>query len=210
MNPTADALALSMGEEKKPRVLDRIQPELRLNPGYIGSRPHDDEPNGAGYFYAAYGIARGTSITKVGPKTTDSEFPVSMNGLGCKTPHRRELRDTLENLNVLKTPGPAKWQKSSPPLRFQLGHPCSSWLSEKMGWFAQTHRPSLCQGVFAKLTKVKREIERFSQLQRVIYLEKSIRLETSSGRMFSERIPNPAVVAAYSNGIGRNSCGWRW
>ena len=75
-----------MDEKTKIQALDRTQPGLPLNPGYVGSRTHDYTRNGTVALYAAYDILTGPVIGKVRPKTNGNEFPAFMKEVRRKTP----------------------------------------------------------------------------------------------------------------------------
>jgi transposase len=161
MNPPDNALILSVDEKTQIQALDRTQPGLPLNPGYVGSRTHDYKRNGTVALYAAYDILTGTVIGKVRPKTNGNEFLAFMKEVRRKTPRDQELHIILDNLSAHKTPEVQKWQGANPDVHFHFTPTSSSWLNAVEGWFAQLERRSLYRGVFTSVTELKREIERF-------------------------------------------------
>jgi len=164
MNPPDNALILSVDEKTQIQALDRTQPGLPLNPGYIGSRTHDYKRNGTVALYAAYDILTGTVIGKVRPKTNGSEFLAFIKEVRRKTPRDQELHIILDNLSAHKTPEVQKWQAANPDVHFHFTPTSSSWLNAVEGWFAQLERRSLYRGVFTSVTELKREIERFIKI----------------------------------------------
>ena len=160
MNPPDNALILCVDEKTQIQALDRTQPGLPLNPGYIGSRTHDYKRNGSVALYDAYDILTGTVICKVRPKTNGSEFLAFIKEVRRKTPRDQELHIILENLSVHKTPDVQKWQEANPDVHFHFTPTSPSWLNAVEGWFAQLKRRSQCRGIFTSVTELKREIER--------------------------------------------------
>lgn len=161
MNPPENALVLSLDEKTQIQALDRTQPGLPLNPGYIGSRTHDYKRHGTASLYAAFNILTGEVTGKVRPRQNAGEFIDFLDTIKRRAPKGQEIHIILDNLSAHKTPAVRQWMENNPQIHFHFTPTSASWLNAVEGWFAQLERRALYRGAFTSVAELKKEIIRF-------------------------------------------------
>lgn len=161
MDPPDNALVLCVDEKTQIQALDRTQPGLPLNPGYVGSRTHDYKRNGTAALYAAFNILTGEVMGRVESRSRAKEFMAFLKQIDRNTPKDQELHIVLDNASAHKTAEVLEWVERNPRIHFHFTPTSASWLNAVEGWFSQLERRALYRGVFTSVKELKAELKRF-------------------------------------------------
>lgn len=161
MDPPDNALVLSVDEKTQIQALDRTQPGLPLNPGYVGSRTHDYKRNGTAALYAAFNTLTGEVMGRVENRSRAKEFLAFLRQIDRATPKDQQLHIILDNASAHKTPEVQQWLAQRPRIHFHFTPTSASWLNAVEGWFSQLERRALYRGAFASVHDLKRELKRY-------------------------------------------------
>lgn len=161
MNPPDNAMVLCVDEKTQIQALDRTQPGLPLNPGYVGSRTHDYKRNGTAALYAAFNTLTGEVMGRVENRSRSREFLAFLRQIERATPKGLDLHIVLDNASAHKTREVREWLERHPRVHFHFTPTSASWLNAVEGWFAQLERRALYRGVFSSVQDLKSELRRF-------------------------------------------------
>lgn len=142
LNPSENALVLSIDEKPAIQALERAQGWLRLPDGQaLRGFSHEYKRHGTTTLFAALEVA--TGLVKIGHYTRRRrrEFLDFMNNIVAYYPDT-ELHVILDNLNIHK-PKHDRWLSRHPNVHFHYTPTHASWLNQVECWFSILWRQAL-------------------------------------------------------------------
>lgn len=159
LNPPANAVVLSVGENPQIQALGRTQPILPMRPGLPARQTHDYKRNGLINLYSALNIASGAVTGECTATHTGADFLSFLPALYGRH-KRRDLHVVLDNSSTHKTPEVRSWLEAQ-PVHFHFTPTGASWLNMVEAWFSiLTHR-SVRRGSFDTVKALARHIRNY-------------------------------------------------
>ena len=160
LNPTENAVVLSVDEKPQIQTLECAQRYLRL--------PDGNAVNGFSLYYqrdgtstlcAALDVAAGAAQTGHYGRRRSREFLDFINGLMAASPGR-EIHVILDNLNSHK-PKRDRWIKQHPNVHLHFTPTYSSWLNQVECWFSILSGAALRGSSFTSTRQFRGAIDAF-------------------------------------------------
>ena len=161
VNPSDNALVLSVDEKTQIHAVDRTHPLLPLRPGQVESRTHDYKRHGTANLYAAFNTATGEVLGRITRPHRAAEFRQFLAQTDRATPPQLALRLIVDNNSTHTTETIRDFLAAHTRFYLHFTPTSASWLNAVDTWFAQPERRALRRGVFTSVTELQETIRRF-------------------------------------------------
>ena len=147
MNPSENAIVLSVDEKTQIQALDRSQPELPMRSGNAKRLTATYKRNGTVSLIAALAVHQGEITAGTMDKNNHENFLKFLNKLYRKYP-KKHLHIIADNLNVHKHHKVKEWVSSKKRVSMHFTPTYSSWLNQIEIWFNILSKDVLKGGVW--------------------------------------------------------------
>ena len=136
MNPPDAAAVFAVDEKPQIQALNRTAPILPMLATTPQRATHDYERNGTLDLFAALDMARGTVITDLRARHTQTDFVAFLNKINRQVPDDLEVHVILDNLSTHKAPKVQAWLLRHPRFHFHFTPTYGSWMNMVERWFS--------------------------------------------------------------------------
>ena len=161
LNPPEHAVVLCVDEKSQCQALERTQPMLPLNLGYVEGVTHDYVRHGTTTLFAALDIANGKVITDCKAKHRHQEFLSFMRQIDREVPKDLDVYIILDNYGSYKHPKVKGWLAEHERFHMHFIPTYSSWLNQVERWFGLITDRAIRRGSFASVKDLVTKIETF-------------------------------------------------
>jgi len=161
LNPPNKAMVLCVDEKSQIQALDRTQPMLPLNLGYVEGVTHDYVRHGTTTLFAALDIASGQVITKCKRRHRHQEFLQFLNHIEQNVPEALDIHLVVDNYATHKHPRVKRWLTARPRYHVHYTPTYASWLNQVEIWFNIITQRAIRRGSFRSVKDLIANIERF-------------------------------------------------
>jgi putative transposase len=161
LNPPEHAVVLCVDEKSQCQALERTQPMLPLNLGYVEGVTHDYVRHGTTTLFAALDIANGTVHTDCKAKHRHQEFLSFMRQIDKVVPADLDVHIILDNYASHKHPKVKGWLAEHERFHMHFIPTYSSWLNQVERWFGLITDRAIRRGSFASVKELVTKIEIF-------------------------------------------------
>jgi transposase len=163
LNPPDKALVLCVDEKSQIQALERTQPGLPLDLGYVEGCTHDYHRHGTTTLFAALDIATGKVIGKCKRRHRHQEFLAFLKDIEANVPAGLDIHLILDNYATHKHAKVRAWLARHPRYHVHYTPTYASWLNQVERWFGTLTSRAIRRGSFRK---VKALVERIDQYVR--------------------------------------------
>jgi putative transposase len=161
LNPPDKAMVLCVDEKSQIQALDRTQPMLPLNLGYVEGVTHDYARHGTTTLFAALDIASGQVITQCKRRHRHQEFLQFLNHIEQNVPEALDIHLVVDNYATHKHPKVKRWLAVRPRYHVHYTPTYASWLNQVEIWFNIITQRAIRRGSFRSVKDLIANIERF-------------------------------------------------
>jgi putative transposase len=161
LNPPDKAMVLCVDEKSQIQALDRTQPMLPLNLGYVEGVTHDYVRHGTTTLFAALDIASGQVITQCKRRHRHQEFLQFLNHIEQNVPEAVDIHLVVDNYATHKHPKVKRWLAVRPRYHVHYTPTYASWLNQVEIWFNIITQQAIRRGSFRSVKDLVANIERF-------------------------------------------------
>jgi putative transposase len=161
LNPPDHALVLSVDEKSQIQALERAQPNLPMNLGYVEGVTHNYTRHGTTTLFAALDIETGEIFAQCKRRHRHQEFLAFLNDLEERIPKDLELHLILDNYGTHKHRKVKAWLVRHPRYHLHFTPTYSSWLNQVERWFALITQRAIRRGSFRSVRELVERIENF-------------------------------------------------
>jgi putative transposase len=161
LNPPDKAMVLCVDEKSQIQALDRTQPMLPLNLGYVEGVTHDYVRHGTTTLFAALDIASGQVITQCKRRHRHQEFLQFLNHIEQNVPEALDIHLVVDNYATHKHPKVKGWLAVRPHYHVHYTPTYASWLNQVEIWFNIITQQAIRRGSFRSVKDLIANIERF-------------------------------------------------
>ena len=161
LNPPDKAMVLCVDEKSQIQALDRTQPMLPLNLGYVEGVTHDYVRHGTTTLFAALDIASGQVITQCKRRHRHQEFLQFLNHIEQNVPEAVDIHLVVDNYATHKHPKVKRWLAVRPHYHVHYTPTYASWLNQVEIWFNIITQQAIRRGSFRSVKDLVANIERF-------------------------------------------------
>ena len=147
LNPPDHAIVLCADEKSQIQALDRTQPKLPLNLGYVEGFTHDYLRHGTTTLFAALDVATGRVIAKCRKRHRHQDWIAFLNLIDKETPADLDIHLILDNYATHKHPKVKAWIAKRPRYHLHFTPTYASWLNQVERWFGLNQPASHQAGV---------------------------------------------------------------
>ena len=162
LNPPDHALVLCVDEKSQIQALDRTQPKLPLNLGYVEGFTHDYIRHGTTTLFAALDVATGRVIAKCSKRHRHQDFLVFLNVIDRETPEDLDIHLVLDNYATHKHPKVKAWLAKRPRYHLHFTPTYASWLNQVERWFGLISQRAIKRGSFRSVKELVTQITEFT------------------------------------------------
>ena len=161
LNPPENAVVLCVDEKSQCQALERSQPLLPLNLGYVEGVTHDYVRHGTTTLFAALDIANGEVSHVCKPRHRNQEFLAFLRQLEKNLPQDLEAHIVLDNYGRHKHPKVKAWLAEHQRFHFHFVPTYSSWLNQVERWFGLITERAIRRGSFTSVRQLVQKIDDF-------------------------------------------------
>ena len=161
LNPPENAVVLCVDEKSQCQALERSQPMLPLNLGYVEGVTHDYVRHGTTTLFAALDIANGEVSHLCKPRHRNQEFLAFLRQLDKNLPEDLEAHIVLDNYAMHKHPKVKAWLAEHQRFHFHFVPTYSSWLNQVERWFGLITERAIRRGSFTSVKQLVQKINEF-------------------------------------------------
>lgn len=161
LNPPDKALVLCVDEKSQIQALERTQPALPLNLGYVEGFTHDYVRHGTTTLFAALDIANGTILTECKPRHRHHEFLRFLRHIKANVPPDLDIQLVIDNNATHKHDKVRLWLAQRPCFHGHYMPTYSSCLNQVEIWFNPITEQAIRRGSLASTKQLVRKIEQF-------------------------------------------------
>ena len=161
LNPPENAVVLCVDEKSQCQALERSQPLLPLNLGYVEGVTHDYVRHGTTTLFAALDIANGEVSHVCKPRHRNQEFLAFLRQLEKNLPQDLEAHIVLDNYATHKHPKVKAWLAEHQRFHFHFVPTYSSWLNQVERWFGLITERAIRRGSFTSVRQLVQKIDDF-------------------------------------------------
>ena len=161
LNPPEHAVVLCVDEKSQCQALERSQPMLPMNLGYVEGVTHDYVRHGTTTLFAALDIANGQIITDCKSRHRHQEFLSSLRLIDKNVPQELEVHVILDNYATHKHAKVKAWLANHERFRMHFTPTYSSWLNQVERWFALITERAIRRGSFSSVKELVAKITAF-------------------------------------------------
>ena len=146
LNPPDHAMVLCVDEQSQIQALDRTQPKLPMDSGYVEGYTHDYMRHGPTTLFAALDIATGKVIAKCKARHRHQEFLAFLRLIDKEVPAELDIHLVLDNYATHKHAKVKEWLAKRPRYHLHFTPTYSSWLNQVERWFGLLSEKALKRG----------------------------------------------------------------
>ena len=161
LNPPEHAVVLCVDEKSQCQALERSQPMLPMNLGYVEGVTHDYVRHGTTTLFAALDIANGQIITDCKSRHRHQEFLSFLRLIDKNVPQELEVHVILDNYATHKHAKVKAWLANHERFRMHFTPTYSSWLNQVERWFALITERAIRRGSFSSVKELVAKITAF-------------------------------------------------
>lgn len=161
LNPPDKALVLCVDEKTQIQALDRTQPILPLDLGYLEGITHHYVRNGTTTLFAALDVATGKVITQCKKRHRHQEFLQFLRHIDANVPPDLEIHLVVDNYATHKSPKVRNWLAKRPRYQVHYTPTYSSWLNQVEIWFGIITKKAIRRGTFSSVKDLTNKIDKF-------------------------------------------------
>lgn len=161
LNPPDHAVVLCVDEKSQCQALERTQPMLPLELGYVEGVTHDYVRHGTTTLFAALDIANGQVLTDCKPKHRHQEFLSFLRQIDKSIPVDLDIHIILDNYASHKHPKIKGWLANHDRFHLHFIPTYSSWLNQVERWFGLITDRAIRRGSFSSVKELITKIDTF-------------------------------------------------
>ena len=162
LNPPDHAIVLCVDEKSQIQALDRTQPKLPLNLGYVEGFTHDYVRHGTTTLFAALDVATGRVIAKCRKRHRHQDWLAFLNLIDKETPADLDIHLILDNYATHKHPKVKAWIAKRPRYHLHFTPTYASWLNQVERWFGLISQRAIKRGSFRSVKELVEQITEFT------------------------------------------------
>ena len=161
LSPPQHAVVLCVDEKSQCQALERSQPMLPMNLGYVEGVTHDYVRHGTTTLFAALDIANGQVITDCKTRHRHQEFLSFLRLIDKNVPPELDVYVILDNYATHKHPRVKAWLANHERFHMHFTPTYSSWLNQVERWFGLITERAIRRGSFSSVKELVAKIESF-------------------------------------------------
>jgi len=161
LNPRDHAVVLCVDEKTHIQALERTQPVLPLDPGYIEGITHDYVRHGTTTLFAALDIANGQVLTQCRARHRHQEFPGFLKHIEANVPADLDAHLVVDNYAVHQHPKVREWLAARPLFHVHYTPTYASWFNQVERWFALITQRQIRRASFVSARDLIEKISAF-------------------------------------------------
>ena len=161
LNPPDHAVVLCVDEKSQCQALERSQPMLPMNLGYVEGVTHDYVRHGTTTLFAALDIANGQVLTECKKRHRHQEFLSFLRLIDKNVPAELDVYVILDNYATHKHAKVKAWLADHPRFHLHFTPTYSSWLNQVERWFALITERAIRRGSFSSVKELVAKIDSF-------------------------------------------------
>ena len=130
-----NAVVLCVDEKSQCQALERSQPMLPLDIGYVEGVTHDYVRHGTTTLFAALDVANGQVLTDCKPRHRHQEFLAFLRHIDSNVPEDLEVHLIVDNYSPHKHAKVKAWLARHPRYQMHFIPTYASWLNQVERWF---------------------------------------------------------------------------
>jgi len=163
LDPPTDAVVLCVDEKSQCQALERTQPSLPLNLGYVEGYTHDYMRHGTTTLFAALDIAQGKVLAQCKSRHRHQEFLQFLRHVEANVPADLDVHLILDNYVIHKHAKTRLWLAQRPRWHVHYTPTYASWLNQVETWFGIITEKAIRRGSFRSTKALVAKIQRFVQ-----------------------------------------------
>ena len=164
LNPPDNAVVLCVDEKSQCQALERSQPMLPLDLGYVEGVTHDYVRHGTTTLFAALDVATGQVLTDCKPRHRHQEFLAFLRHIDSNVPENLEVHLIVDNYSPHKHAKVRAWLARHPRYQMHFIPTYSSWLNQVERWFGLITQRTIRRGSFRSVKELVSKIDEFVQV----------------------------------------------
>jgi putative transposase len=161
LNPPSNALVLCVDEKSQCQALERTQPNLPLDLGYVEGYTHDYTRHGTTTLFSALNVATGTVLNTFKEKHRHQEFVAFLREVDKNIPKDLAVHVIADNYATHKHAAVKAWLAKHPRYQFHFTPTYSSWLNQVERWFGLVTEKAIRRGSFTSVKDLIQKIDAF-------------------------------------------------
>lgn len=161
LNPPSNAVVLCVDEKSQCQALERTQPNLPLDLGYVEGYTHDYTRHGTTTLFSALDVATGTVLNTFKEKHRHQEFLAFLREVDKNIPKNLEVHVIADNYATHKHAAVKAWLAKHPRYQFHFTPTYSSWLNQVERWFGLVTEKAIRRGSFTSVKDLIEKIDAF-------------------------------------------------
>lgn len=161
LNPPENAVVYCVDEKSRCQALERSQPILPMDLGYVEGITHDYVRHGTASLFAGLDIANGTVLHNCNPRHRHQEFLSFLHTIDKNGPEELDVHIVLDNYSTHKHSKVKAWLARHRRFHFHFTPIYSWWLNQVEPWSGiNTERAIRC-GSFSRVRGLTEKIDTF-------------------------------------------------
>ena len=161
LNPPSNAIVLCVDEKSQCQALERTQPNLPLDLGYVEGYTHDYTRHGTTTLFSALDVATGTVLNTFKEKHRHQEFLAFLREVDKNIPKNLDVHIIADNYATHKHAAVKAWLAKHPRYQFHFTPTYSSWLNQVERWFGLVTEKAIRRGSFTSVKDLIEKIDAF-------------------------------------------------
>lgn len=161
LDPPQNALVLCVDEKSQIQALERSQPMLPLDLGYVEGITHNYYRHGTTTLFAALDIKTGEVIAACKSRHRHQEFLAFLKHIDSSVPMHMSVHLVMDNYSTHKHAKVRAWLAARPRFHVHFTPTYSSWLNQVETWFRLISQRAIRRGSFKSVKELIARIERF-------------------------------------------------
>lgn len=161
LNPPSNAVVLCVDEKSQCQALERTQPNLPLDLGYVEGYTHGYTRHGTTTLFSALNVATGTVLNAFKEKHRHQEFLSFLREVDKNTPNDLAVHVIIDNYATHKHAAIKAWLAKHPRYQFHFTPTYSSWLNQVERWFGLVTEKAIRRGSFTSVKDLTEKIDAF-------------------------------------------------
>lgn len=161
LNPPSNAVVLCVDEKSQCQALERTQPNLPLDLGYVEGYTHDYTRHGTTTLFSALNVATGTVLNTFKEKHRHQEFLAFLREVDKNIPKDLTVHVIADNYATHKHAAVKAWLAKHPRYQFHFTPTYSSWLNQVERWFGLVTEKAIRRGSFTSVKDLTEKIDAF-------------------------------------------------
>ena len=156
-------MVLCVDEKSQCQALERSQPLLPLDLGYVEGVTHDYVRHGTTTLFAALDVANGQVLTDCKPRHRHQEFLAFLRHIDSNVPEDLEVHLIVDNYSPHKHAKVKAWLARHPRYQMHFIPTYASWLNQVERWFGLITQRTIRRGSFSSVKQLISKIDEFVQ-----------------------------------------------